>query len=155
MQVDLEGGTPDKATLRSLLLQSIGEARSRGITGCDALLDQAQAAVGRWADEHHQTVDLAQVRQRMLRFAGGPDARIWSEPIPPREPLPAGLAALIEHAWRSHEACLWAEDIDRDADPRAIWLVVARALRERGSPDPRAWWLAGAIERAAADEVRP
>ncbi|CAO3439512.1 hypothetical protein [Azospirillum argentinense] len=152
MHLDLEGGPPDKATLRCLLLTAVGAARARGITGRDALLDQAQAAVARWADENHQTVDLARARERMLRFAGGPNAYFWDQPISEREPLPTGLAALIEYAWRNYEPVLWAEDIAQDAVPHAVWPTVARALRERGSPDPRAWWLAEAIEMAAARE---
>ncbi|PGH59228.1 hypothetical protein CRT60_00925 [Azospirillum palustre] len=152
----LDSGTPDKATLRALLLTAVGAARAQGINGRDALLDHAQAAVARWADEHRQTVDLAQIRRRMLHFAGGPNARFWEEPIPPeQEPLPKGLAALIDHAWRYHEPVLWAEDIDRDADPRAVWPAVAKAVRERGAPDPRAIWLADAIAAAAIGEVRP
>ncbi|QCO07485.1 hypothetical protein [Azospirillum argentinense] len=156
MHVDLEGGTPDKSTLRSLLLTAVGEARARGITGRDALLDHAQHAVARWADEHRQTVDLAQARQRMLQFAGGPDARFWEEPIPEmQEPLPEGLAALIEYAWRNYEQVLWAEDIAQDAVPHAVWPTVARALRERGAPDPRAVWLADAIVSSGAGEAQP
>ncbi|ALG75710.1 hypothetical protein [Azospirillum thiophilum] len=155
MHLDLEGGAPDKATLRSLLLQSVGEARAQGITGRDALLDHAQAAVARWADEYHQTVDLAQTRARMLRFAGGVNAAFWDQPIPEREALSEGLAALIDHAWRNYASCLWAEDLAQDDDPQSVWPAVAWALRTRGAPDPRAVWLADAIEAAGTGETRP
>jgi hypothetical protein len=143
---------PNSFVIRDALFRGIGKARAAGLVGREALLDAALRELDAWSNANGVTIDVDESRIALEAKAGGDRSDMWAEPVPAREDLPEGLKALVNFAVAQYgTATMWWMDRARVvASPREYWPSVVRALREKGGPDPRPFWLADAIERSAA-----
>lgn len=155
MADDEQRHVPNIHVLRSAFQRGVGAARARGTTGCTALLDAAVAEVVAWGTERPRyPLDVDGARAALLAMGGGPGGTLWNEAVPESESLPEGLEALVEYAVENYGLpCMWfANRPHLAATPRTSWGAITEMLRNYGGPDPRPFWLADAIERAAAEE---
>ena len=146
---------PNIHAVCSALHRGVGAARARGMIGFEPLLEVTMAELDAWAAARPgYRYDRDAACNALLVVSGGAQASLWTDPNPAPEPLPEGLEALVCHAvTRWGAGTMWSAPRERYiANPKGSWRVVARLLRENGGPDPRPYWLAEAIEHAAAAE---